>query len=264
MRTLSLEYHDVVEPGAADASGFGGPGPASYKLDRAIFDRHLSAVADKAVNSPASGLDWLAAGARAPATFLTFDDGGASAHAYIADALERHGWVGHFFMTAGRIGSPTFLSAGQIRDLQRRGHVIGTHSYSHPARMGACSQAELEAEWSRSCAMLADILGEPVLTGSVPGGFYTLPVARTAAAAGVRLLFTSAPTTRLSRVDGCVVLGRYTLRRWSPPGTAGRLAAGAWRPRLAQWVLYSGLGLVRTLAGDHYTRLRQRYWGSRA
>lgn len=262
MNALSLEYHDVV--GAdADESGFPGAGPASYKLTIDAFTAHLSAIAARAGRPATRVLDApKQAHGRLP-LFITFDDGGVSAYSCIADLLERHGWRGHFFVTSSRIGTSTFLSAGQMRELRDRGHVIGSHSHSHPARMGGCSEAQLREEWGRSVAILSDALGEPVKTASVPGGFYTRIVAVTANEAGIRALFTSAPTTRSHRVGECEVMGRYTLRRWSTPDTAAALAAAAWRPRAAQWALYSGLTLVRTIAGDHYTRVRQLFWARR-
>jgi peptidoglycan/xylan/chitin deacetylase (PgdA/CDA1 family) len=263
MRALTLEYHDVVAGGDADATGFAGPGPASYKLALADFDAHLDAIAASAPRGAERAVDWLAAPTPYRPLFLTFDDGGVSAHGCIADALERRGWRGHFFVTAGQIGTPTFVSASQMRDLHARGHVIGSHSFSHPKRMGGCPPEQILDEWRRSVGVLGDILGEAVLTASVPGGFYTEPVGRAAAASGLRLLFTSAPTTRGWTVDGCAVLGRYTLRRWSTASTAAAMAGGAWRPRASQWALYGALNLLRTVAGDHYTRARQRFWARR-
>jgi peptidoglycan/xylan/chitin deacetylase (PgdA/CDA1 family) len=260
MNPLSLEYHDVVEADAVDGSGFAGAGPASYKLERGEFERHLARIAARARRRPGRVTDWVLAPTASAPLFLTFDDGGVSAHTMIADALEQHGWRGHFFVTAGRIGSPTFVSPEQMRDLHRRGHVIGTHSYSHPARMGACSPAEIRDEWRRSIGILADALGEPITCGSVPGGFYAKPVGEAASEAGLTALFTSRPTTRPRREGNCILLGRYTLRRWSSAETAAALARGAWKPRAAQWVLYSGLNAARTVAGPQYTRLRQAFW----
>ena len=140
MRALSLEYHDVVAGEDYDASGFPGAGPASYKMTRERFDAHLAAIAAagcRAVRAP----DWLAAPAEARPLFITFDDGGLGAYEHIADALEAHGWRGHFFVTAGRVDTPTFLSGAQMRSLRDRGHIIGAHSFSHPKRMGALPPA---------------------------------------------------------------------------------------------------------------------------
>ena len=41
----------------------------------------------------------------------------------VADELEQMGWRGHFFITSDWIGRRGFLTAGQIRELRRRGHV---------------------------------------------------------------------------------------------------------------------------------------------
>lgn len=263
MRAMALEYHDVFAGDAVDATGFPGAGPASYKLALTDFEAHLEAIA-AAIPRPAErAVDWLAAPGPARPLFITFDDGGVSAYTCIADALERHGWRGHFFVTAGQIGTPTFLSPAQMRELHARGHVIGSHSLTHPKRMGGCPPDVIRDEWTRSVGIIADILGAPVLTASVPGGFYTPPVGEAAAASGLRVLFTSAPTTRTLEVGPCRIVGRYTLRRWSKPRTAAAMAAGRIAPRATQAAIYGALNLARTVAGDHYTRLRQAFWARR-
>jgi peptidoglycan/xylan/chitin deacetylase (PgdA/CDA1 family) len=258
MRALSLEYHDVVLVlgGDPDATGFPGAAPASYKLTALEFEHHLEAIARAVPDGPTV----VGASPRPASLYITFDDGGVSAVSCIAERLERWRWRGHFFVTAGMIGTRTFVSADHIRDLRRRGHVIGSHSMTHPTRMGACTLAQLEAEWRDSVSALADILGEPVVSASVPGGLYSRRVAETAAAAGIRALFTSKPTTRCEMVDDCLVLGRYTIRRWTPAETAAALAAGRWRPRASQWLVYRGLDAARWVAGDRYTALRQLIW----
>ena len=260
MNAVSLEYHDVVAEGNADQSGFPGRAAATYKLTRPAFEQHLDAIAREARQPPGLATEWLASTSASRPLFLTFDDGGESAYSPIADALERRGWRGHFFMTAGQIGEPTFLSSAQLRELHHRGHVIGTHSFSHPLRMGGLGRAALDEEWRRSIDIIADILAAPVLTGSVPGGFYTRAVGEAAAAAGLKVLFTSDPTTACHVVDGCRVLGRYILREWSAAETAGALGAGRWKPRAGQWALYRSLNLARRVGGDYYTRVRNRFW----
>src|SRR5438093_7128770 len=102
MRALSLEYHDVVEAHDFGASGFRGPGPDSYKLAAADFDAHLEAIARAVRRPPERATDWLENGRRHRPLFITFDDGGAAAHRWTADALERRGWRGHFFVATGR------------------------------------------------------------------------------------------------------------------------------------------------------------------
>jgi peptidoglycan/xylan/chitin deacetylase (PgdA/CDA1 family) len=262
VRALTLEYHDVVVGDDYDSTGFAGAGPASYKLTLAHFEEHLAAIATRGLRA-GRVTDWLAQPRGPRPLFLTFDDGGSSAHGCIADALERHGWRGHFFVTAGKIGAPTFLSAADMRDLHARGHVIGSHSWSHPKMMGALPREQVAQEWHRSVAAIQDALGAPCATASVPGGFYRPYLASEAAVAGIRALFTSNPSTLCAQVGDCHVLGRYTLRQWSNSGTAAEIAAGAILPRVSQWMLYTTLTAMRSLLGDNYTRLRQKFWAGR-
>lgn len=53
-RAFSIMYHDVVEDGAWDSSGFPGSAAGSYKLTRQDFAQHLAAVkrAVPAANTP--------------------------------------------------------------------------------------------------------------------------------------------------------------------------------------------------------------------
>jgi hypothetical protein len=254
MRAIGLLYHDVVEPGQEDASGFPGAAPARYKLELDCFERQLDAIAAAGCTATLP-VDELPAGGARP-LFLTFDDGGASALRAAALVAER-GWRGHFFITTDRIGAPTFVSESGLRELLAAGHVIGSHSCSHPDRMSRCSWDELVDEWARSVARLAAILGEPVTCASVPGGHYSANVARAAAAAGIATLFTSEPTTRVSTVDGCRVLGRYSILKGTPATTAAALAAGRLGPRTRQLAWWTAKKVAKRSGGGAYERLRR-------
>src|SRR2546430_1924476 len=126
-------YHDVTPAGREDASGFPGGDAARYKLSPDAFRSHLRAI-DGARTGPALTVDTAHPDGARPPVLLTFDDGGSSAM-WIADALERFGWRGHFFATAAYIDRPGFLNRTELRALRSRGHVVGSHSYSHPLRM---------------------------------------------------------------------------------------------------------------------------------
>jgi peptidoglycan/xylan/chitin deacetylase (PgdA/CDA1 family) len=265
-RIIALEYHDVVSAGDFAASGFSGPGADSYKLTTAAFDAHLAAVAGTGTRAGLTGAEALAPAVgtegRAARVLLTFDDGGRSALTEIAPRLEALGWRGHFFMTTAQIGSAGFLASGELRELHARGHVIGSHSHSHPVRMSACSLDALRREWGESVALLSDILGAPVTTASVPGGYFSRVVAETAAEAGVQLLFTSEPTSRPMRVGSCTVLGRYTLRRDDPGSRAADLVAASNRARVRQWSIWNAKKVLKALGGASYLRVRARVFGS--
>lgn len=256
---IALLYHDVVDRQREDASGFPGAGAARYKLTPGEFEEHLAAIAPVLRERPANVADVLAGPCEtATRVLLTFDDGGASASSPIADLLERHGWRGHFFITADYIGTAGFVTADEIRTLHRRGHVVGSHSCSHPKRMSFCSRDELLREWRESCELLSNIVGEPVTVASVPGGFYSRAVAEAAAEAGIRVLFNSEPTARLRMVDGCLVVGRYSLYRGAPAGTAAALASGRVLPRLRQSLHWNMKKVAKALGGRAYLYLRER------
>ena len=198
-----------------------------------------------------------------PGWMLTFDDGGVSELTPIADILEEHGWRGHFFVATNFIDTPPFLSRQQICELHKRGHVIGSHSASHPERMSACTWEQIVTEWRQSRAVLEEILGAAVMCASVPGGHYSTAVAHAAAEAGLTFLFNSEPTARPRTIAGCQVLGRYSIVRGTTPQIAAALAAGAVAPRLGQALSWNAKKLAKATGGRLYVRLRQWLLGRR-
>jgi peptidoglycan/xylan/chitin deacetylase (PgdA/CDA1 family) len=257
---LVLLYHDVVD-GDFDTSGFPGGDAARYKLERREFTAHLDAIAAAAPGPPTklSPFTQREPGGDHPvgAWLLTFDDGGVSAAPEIADELERRGWRGHFFVTVDYIGRPGFVDRAQIRDLARRGHVIGSHSCSHPTRMAACSRSRMLEEWTRSREELSDILSGPVTTASVPGGYYSRAVAETAAEAGLAQLFNSEPTTRTRHVESCQVFGRYTIYRGMTAPMAAALVAGKSSALLKQAIAWKSKKVLKALGGGMYVGVRR-------
>jgi len=237
MRALTLLFHDVVPEGRWKESGFVSADADLYKLDCIAFRQHLEALRRNLKGQVTTATELLAGNVPASPVLLTFDDGGVSAVTYIADMLEEFGWRGHFLITAGRIGASGFLDAAQIRDLHRRGHIIGSHSYSHPLLMAHCSQGQLRSEWQRSGTLLSDILGSPITVASVPGGHYSRSIAVAGVETGIKLLFNSEPTTHSHQVEGCTVLGRFCVKRSHSPEWSGRIVAGNLVPRVHEAVL---------------------------
>jgi len=255
VRAISLLYHDVVLPGQVSSSGFPGGDADIYKLERPDFERHLNAI-HTAISRPPIRVSELGDVSHPPLLF-TFDDGGVSAHEHIADLLETLGWQGHFFVTTNWIGRDGFLNPAQIRDLHTRGHFIGSHSCSHPPRMSYCSRPQLRREWKDSIAVLSDILGAKVQLASVPGGYYGRNVAEEAADAGIRILFTSEPRTRAEVVNGCSIMGRYTIKNGVPPKTAAALASGHVMPQIQQLAYWNIKKMFKSIGGGSWLRMRK-------
>ncbi len=247
-------YHDVVPEGDFGSSGFSGGDADKYKLDESVFSQHLEALTTTIESPPLNIIE--SREKKNSGWVLTFDDGGASA-LRIAKMLDEKGWCGHFFITTDFIGKPGFLRSDDIAFLAERGHVIGTHSCSHPARISSCSSDELSHEWNASCKRLSEIIGDTIVVGSVPGGYYSLRVAKAAAAAGIKNLFTSEPVTTLSEEFGCTLLGRYSIYRGHSPKLAAALVRGNWLPKTKQFVQWNLKKAVKLLAGTGYITARQ-------
>jgi peptidoglycan/xylan/chitin deacetylase (PgdA/CDA1 family) len=253
-RLLCILFHDVYRRHPSE-SGFDSPGADRYKLSVAEFERQLAGLVRVRSDEPlVIGREVL------PASWhrrfaITLDDGGVSFYTDVAPRLEALGWKAHCFVSTGFIGRPGFLDEAQIRELHRRGHSFGSHSVSHPARFGALPREEIVKEWAESRAALSDVLGEEVTLASVPGGHYAPAVAAAAAETGFRILFTSEPETRLRAVEGCLVIGRFAVRRGSLADFSKRL--GRWQPAtlLREWVVWNGKKAAKTVLGTAYPRI---------
>ena len=233
-------YHDVVEGN-----------PDIYNVEPVRFGEHLDAI-ERAVGRPPATVDGLSDGD----WMITFDDGGASA-LHAGEELARRSWRGHFFIATDLIGTPGYLDWDGVRAVEGMGHVIGSHSCSHPNRMAACSWEELMDEWTGSAEALARELGQPVSTASVPGGLYSHDVGRAAATAGFTSLFTSLPSQRLRSIDGCRLIGRYAIRKDTSASGAAAAASGAALPWSRQRAAWGLRGAVKTVAGKRYESMRR-------
>ena len=156
-RVTVLLYHDVLDGENPDESGLPGKESAEYKITCDEFERHLAAI-KKSLSSPVITRISEADNGAVPPVMFSFDDGGVSAIEIIAPALERNGWKGLFFIPTDYIGHKAFLSRNQIRELCDRGHIIGSHSCSHPMKISDCTQEELLSEWCGSLKILSEIL----------------------------------------------------------------------------------------------------------
>ncbi len=86
-------------------------------------------------------------------------------------------------------------------------------------------------------------------------------VAAAAAAAGLTALFTSEPTARCRVVDGCLVIGRYVLRRGASADVAAALASGALAARLRQLWLWNFKKALKAVGGELYPALSRLVHG---
>ncbi len=254
--TVIFMYHDVIDTRQGPKSGFYGAGAEIYKVRSSQFREHIQGLAG-AFPGQRPGLQTGAPFA------LTFDDGGASGVDVVADILAERGWHAHFFVVTGLIGMPGFVSASGLRVLAAQGHTIGTHTVTHPRRLQALARAQIQREWHDSRARLADILGTSIACGSVPGGYASRAVRRTAAEAGLTLLLTSEPTTRCYRDGGLTVMGRFAVR--TVDGTEAVVAVTRRALiRGTKALRWRALGVAKNALGPVYPPLREGWLRLRA
>jgi len=261
MNQISLLYHDVIPTDwNSAASGFAGADADTYKLAEPNFSAHLEEIAAIAAVQVQLVEKTGIFKDGSPPVLFTFDDGGITADQPTARLLEACGWRGHFFVVTSRIGEPGFLTRDQILDMHRRGHNIGSHSHSHPARISALSYEQILQEWNESYRILSDILGEPPFTVSVPGGFYSEEVARAAHAAGYKVLFNSEPNWRPIIRDGLVILGRFGIKRKTPASAALALARGEFAPRAIQALAWNAKKPLKKIGGKMWLSFRRWFF----
>ncbi len=231
-----LMYHEVTDDPAS--SGFQRLGAFAYKHSPAVFAEHLARIAEAAIRpSLVSELDLSAPGRH---LVLTFDDGGKSALT-TGDLLDKRGWKGHFFIVTSLIGSRTFIDPDGIRALHSAGHLIGSHSHTHPNIFRDQEPARMVEEWRLSSDILSQITGAPCVSASVPGGDISARVLASADTVGLRYLFTSEPWLVPRRSGGCAILGRYSVKGSTSAAQVGALArfhgwrAALLRRRLKVW-----------------------------
>lgn len=255
MQLTSIMYHDIVDDGDYGTSGFAGSHADIYKLDIAMFERHLELLG--ALGAGSCLIDQCA-DLNENRVAITFDDGGESAYTHAADLLEKHDLRGHFFVATDFIDTPTFLKKEQIRELAKRGHVIGSHSASHPTRMASCTFDEMRREWRESVNILSDITREPVITASVPGGYFSRAVAEAAAESGIKFLFNSEPVTRVYDVDGCKVFGRYTIKQNTTADALAKIIRGRAFDKFQRYAFWNSKKIAKKIGGRIYVSATRR------
>ena len=76
--------------------------------------------------------------------YLTFDDGIKDHLLIAADELEKRGWRGVFCIVTDWIGGSRKLTWDDVRELQRRGHVIANHTRRHLGLGSLCRKGRPE------------------------------------------------------------------------------------------------------------------------
>lgn len=235
-----LMFHDVVNA-QHSISGFQKIGASQYCLQEKKFIE----LVEEAIGCDRD-------------VVLTFDDGGSSFYHVIAPILERYGKIGLFFISTAYIGSPGFMTAEEIKDLDIRGHIIASHSHSHPKIISKLSSDEMRHEWSLSKEILQSVLGHNIDTASVPGGAVSDNVIQSLIDSGYRTVYTSEPISKVKYIDNTKIMGRYTVTINSTPEYVCRLLTDKnFQTKLH--IRYKLLLLGKKILGSRYNDIKQAF-----
>lgn len=188
-----------------------------------------------------------------PSVCITFDDGGETDLIAVAPLLHELNFGATFYLTAGFLGTPGYLTPDQVRQLDALGFQIGCHSMTHPY-LSDVSDAELGCEIVDAKLQIEQILGHTIEHFSCPGGRYDQRTLETARRAGFRTVANSRCRVN-SPVANPYELGRVAIKRnLQLSGFAATCQGrGLWKERLRDGVRDS----VRQTFGNRvYDRLR--------
>lgn len=179
---LILTYHRVADDaGSAD----------KYTMPVATFSRQLDALREDGFTFIAPGA--LVGEGSPPAAggkpvLVSFDDGTEDHYRNVFPLLEQRGIKGLFFVTAGRVGKPGYLTRDELQEMAGRGQVIGSHSNTHPL-LDELAAGDLRDELVSSKVALEAIVDRPVTMFAPPGGWFNGETVAAARTAGYRGFF---------------------------------------------------------------------------
>ena len=193
-----------------------------------------------------------------PSVCITFDDGCETDLIAGAPALREFGFHATFYVTAGFLDTPGYMSSAQLRELDTQGFEIGCHSMTHPY-LSDLSDPELNREIGDAKLKIEQILGHSIEHFSCPGGRYDSRTLESARRAGFRSVANSRFHPN-SAATGQYELGRVAMLRGMPLEEFEAICQGRglWSKRLQDGTRHA----IRRLLGNRaYDRVRAALLG---
>lgn len=239
-RKVVLMYHDIV---TADdmTSGFQNESAFQYKVDETVFEEQVKALKGENV-------------------VFSFDDGGVSFYTKAAPILEKYGFKGVFFISTGYIGTPGFLSEDQIKELAKGGHIIGSHTHTHPTDLSKLSTEEVVEEWKKSYSILRGLTGKTDIVASIPNGNTSKQGLQLAFNCGYTEIYTSQPTTKVKCKDNYRLIGRYVIHNnMTVQNVVNIVASKGTQVKLS--IKWNMLNIIKKVMGPSYKRIKSKIIG---
>jgi peptidoglycan/xylan/chitin deacetylase (PgdA/CDA1 family) len=161
-----------------------------------------------------------------PKTFvITIDDGWDDGYTYALPVLAKHGFVATYFVIAGRIDVPDFLSSAHLRALIGAGDEIGNHTMDHDDLAGETA-TKLKYEIDAAAARIAQVTGVwPESLAYPSGGVDNAAAAAVAACGEMRTAVIEGPPATTATPSPTPVPSPTSRLTAAPSASAGPAAA---------------------------------------
>jgi peptidoglycan/xylan/chitin deacetylase (PgdA/CDA1 family) len=244
-------YHELERTGLPTCRSE--PGYLRYVLTQTDFRTQLDHLRADGFQGLSVGAALAGRPAAHQAVVITFDDGCETDLVAAAPLLQERDFRATFYVVAGFVGRPGFLTGPQVRQLADLGFEIGCHSMTH-AYLTDVDDLRLRVELVEAKDRLEQLIGRPVAHFSCPGGRWDARVAHSARAAGYASVSTSRAGVYTPAADR-FRLSRVAVRRGPGLADFDKVCRGRslWRRRITEGALAS----AKRFAGNAlYERIR--------
>ncbi|MGA9354093.1 MAG: polysaccharide deacetylase family protein [Terriglobales bacterium] len=244
-----LMYHELELSGRPLCQS--DPGYARYILPLEDFRTQMEWL--KQSNFRGLNVSQFLAYPAQPAVCITFDDGCETDLIAAAPVLREFDHSATFYVTAGFLNTPGYMSVAQLRDLDSQRFEIGCHSMTH-AYLSDIGEPDLKCEIVDAKDKIEQIVGHKIQHFSCPGGRYNNRALEMARRAEFQTVANSefhanTPATNPYHLGRVALLRDLTIHEFD--GIChGR---GLWKKRLSHGTRRSA---QRLLGNKTYDRLR--------
>src|SRR5271165_3289079 len=134
--------------------------PKTSHLSRIVAaDSTNGPIYGTALNDPADKSQTRTLNLRDHELVLTFDDGPLGANTQLVlDTLDKHCVKATFFS----VGRMALANPKLLQEEERRGHTVGSHTWSHPLGMDRLQPADIKLEIEKGFAAVSQAMGKPI------------------------------------------------------------------------------------------------------
>jgi len=251
-----LMYHEIEVAGRSVTQNT--PGYLRYVVREKDFSEQLASLADSGFVGVTVTDALNAAKTSQEVVAITFDDGCETDLLVAAPLLKARSFNATFYLVAGFLDRPGYLSMSQARTLKDLGFEIGSHSMTH-SYLRQLDNTQLRTEIFESKNRLEQLIASKVDHFSCPGGRWDSRVSELAKQAGYLSVATSEIGTNTERSDPYHLLRLAVLRGTSPKSFSSMCRGESLALRRIKNSVLDG---AKDLLGDStYDRLRARMLG---